>query len=111
MTVNQRRPSMFRQLIRGAATRIANDPAIPVENRAALAQHAEHIIWHQWRELFGGDVVNLRAPDIEPGERDGRANRIAAAIAAGVSSVEIARREGVRPSMVRMQAHRMARHK
>ena len=47
MTVTKRRPSMFRQLIRGAATRIAADPSIPPENREALAQHAEHIIWQQ----------------------------------------------------------------
>lgn len=101
MTVNQRRPSMFRQLIRGAATRIANDPAIPVENRAALAQHAEHIIWHQWRELFGGDVVNLRAPDIEPGEREARAQRIAAARSSGEPVSVIARRERITERHVR----------
>lgn len=101
MTISQRRPSMFRQLIRGAASRIAADPCIPDENRAALAQHAEHVIWHQWRELFGGDVVNLRAPDIEPGEREARAMRIAAARAAGEPVSVIARREHLHPASVR----------
>jgi DNA-binding NarL/FixJ family response regulator len=108
---NPRRPSMFRQLIRGAATRIANDPRIPAENRAALAQHAEHVIWHEWRELFGGDVVNLRAPDIEPGQREARAQRVASAIAAGQSSVDVAKNEGISPSAIRMQRHRLTRHK
>jgi hypothetical protein len=107
MTVTQRRPSMFRQLIRGAATRIAADPSIPPENREALAQHAEHIIWHQWRELFGGDVVNLRAPDIEPGEREARAQRIACARSAGESLEIIARRERLHVESVRKIARRL----
>lgn len=101
MTVTKRRPSMFRQLIRGAATRIAADPSIPPENREALAQHAEHIIWHQWRELFGGDVVNLRAPDIEPCEREARAQRIAQALSSGEPATVIARRENITERSVR----------
>ena len=106
MTVTQRRPSMFRQLIRGAATRIAADPSIPPESREALAQHAEHIIWHQWRELFGGDVVNLRAPDIEPGEREARAQRIAAARSSGEPVSAIARRERITERHVRRMNNR-----
>lgn len=106
-----RRPSLFRQLVRGAAARIAADPRVPAENRAALAAHAEHMIWAEWREIFGDDKVRLRAPDVDPREREERAQRIASAIASGQPAVEIARREGTRPSTVRMQAHRMRRHK
>jgi len=101
MTVNQRRPSMFRQFLRGASARIANDPCIPPENRAALAQHVEHAIWHEWREVWGGDKVKtIAAPEIEPGAREARAQRIAAARAAGEPVSVIARRERVHPSNV-----------
>lgn len=86
-------PSLFAQLIRGAATRIASDPHVPEQNRAALADAAEHVIWQQWRDIFGGERVRLRAPDVEPSARRARLNRIETAIANGEPIAAIARRE------------------
>lgn len=106
-----RRPSLFRQLIRSAATRIAADPRVPNENRAALAAHAEHVIWAEWRQMFGGDVVGLRAPDIEPAARDERQQRIAEARASGQSAAEIARQERISERRVRQLWQGEARRK
>lgn len=100
-------PSTFTRLIRSSAERIAADPRVPAENRAALAYHAEHIIWAQWREIFGGDIARLRAPNTAPRERQDRSARIAQSIANGEPAVVIARRERVRPDAVRQQAYRL----
>lgn len=86
-------PSLFTQLIRGAATRIAADPRVPEQDRADLAAVAEHVIWQQWRDIFGGERVRLRAPDVEPSARRARLNRIETAIANGEPIAAIARRE------------------
>jgi hypothetical protein len=96
-----RRPGVFARIIRNAARRIADDPRIPLEHRNTLAARAEHVIWAEWRSMFGGDVVTLRAPDIEPGEREARATRIAQARMAGESVSVIATREHLQPNSVR----------
>lgn len=89
----QQHTSLFTQLIRGAANRIAADPNVPAQSRAALAAAAEHVIWQQWRDIFGSDRVRLRAPDVEPSVRQTRASRIEGAIANGEPIAAIAQRE------------------
>lgn len=64
-------------------------------------------MWVQWRDIWGGDAVRLRAPDIEPQERESRAQRVANAIASGLPAAEIAKREHLHPQTVRKQARRL----
>ena len=96
-----RQPSRFTRLVTAAARRIANDPVVPPERRAALEATVEHVIWAQWREIFGGDTVRMRAPDVEPRERQARTSRISSALQAGESIAGIARREQLHKQSVR----------
>lgn len=101
-------PGLFVRFIRAAATRIANDPRVPPENREALAHAAEHVMWQQWRDLVGGDRWKVfSAPEQDPRAREERARRVAASIAAGEPATVIAKREHLRPATVRKQAQRL----
>lgn len=104
-----RQPSMFTRLVQGTATRLAADPSVPESHRAALAAAAEHVIWAEWRDLFGGERVRLRAPDVEPNARQARARRIQEALSRDEPMAQIARRENVRLWAVqRINAKRLA---
>lgn len=95
-----RAPGLFSQYIQAAGQRIAADPLVPPESRAALARQAEQALWQQWHEIFGGERVRVRAPDEPPRAREARDERIAGALLKGHTYAQVARQEQINKATV-----------
>lgn len=90
--MNDRRTPWLTLVIRSASERIAADPRIPAEARAALRDTAVSVLHQQFSALMGGERVY--APRVDESVRQAQRQRIAAALAAGEAPRVIARREG-----------------
>lgn len=101
--MNTRVPSLLTRVISAAAERLADHPTIPLENRLAFRQAAEHVMHAQWASMVGGETVVLRiyASRMSPQTRDARRARILGALAAHEAPAAIAKREGVSARWVR----------
>ncbi len=89
------RTSVAARLVRSVAERIAADPRIPAENRAAMRDTAESVLWSEMRRLFVGERASMYVPTAGAEERQARDQRIQAALHRGEAQDSIARREAV----------------
>lgn len=98
-----RAPSILSRVITATATRLAQHPSIPAENRPAFAATAETVMHGQWADMFGGETVWVRiyAARSNSQARADRRARILLALAAGQSVATVAHSEGVSTSWVR----------
>lgn len=96
-------PSLYRQVVYSVATRLAQDPALPAENAAALREHIATLIDQTLCSLVPGERLLVPKQGFEA-ER--RAARITAAIGSGASITDIALAEGVTARWVRSMRRR-----
>lgn len=80
------------------ADRLAAHPSIPPENREAMRETARSVLDHEFRRMFGGELLQLYVPKIEREQRDAR---IAAALEAGADPKDVAKREALTDRHVR----------
>jgi hypothetical protein len=55
-------PSIADRLIEAIASRLAEDPRIPPEGRAAFRETAQAVMQQQLSALFGGETVRFYVP-------------------------------------------------
>lgn len=103
MTFPERKSSILSRVITAAAQRLAQDPAIPVENRQAFAATAASVMHAQWSAMFGGETVKVRvyAPHQSATARADRRARILEHLRRGHRPADIAAAEGVSERWVR----------
>ncbi len=94
--------SLLRNIIAGAAERIAMQPWVPPENREAMRITAISIFEQQISAVVGYDSIVVSGWVMPPSQRMERRERIEAALAAGESAKSIAGRELVSERWVRM---------
>ncbi len=96
MTSHKPPRSIAARLVSAAAERIAADPRVPHESRAALRACAETVIWGEMsRLLLEGERMRVWMPKASAAHRKQRDQRIHAALCGGEMHHSIARREAV----------------
>ena len=93
--------SLLQTIIHAAAERLADDPCIPDENRAAFRATAVSIFEQQVSAVLGADTVRITGWIIPPSVRQSRRERIEQALRTGEALKAIAGRELVSERYVR----------
>ena len=93
--------SLLQTIIHAAAERLADDPCIPDENRAAFRATAVTIFEQQVSAVLGADTVRISGWIIPPSVRQDRRERIERALRDGETPKAIAGRELVSERYVR----------
>jgi Mor family transcriptional regulator len=89
------------KLIGVVADRLAADPRVPTENRLAYREAVCSVFSEQLASMFGGEEVRFYVPKAATDLRIARDERIAAALAAGESASDVAKREQLSERHVR----------